>query len=113
VLLDVHLPSGTGDAVIDQVRQKAANTKFLALSVSDAAEDVIRVIRAGARGYVTKTISGSDLADAIRRVAEGDAVFSPRLAGFVLDAFRGGEPVGADEELETLTPREREVLQLI
>jgi DNA-binding NarL/FixJ family response regulator len=87
--------------------------KFLALSVSDAAEDVIGVIRAGARGYVTKTISRDELVEAIDRTAEGDAVFSPRLAGFVLDAFRAGEPVGPDAELETLTPREREVLQLI
>ena len=113
VLLDVHLPDGGGEAVIAAVAQERPAVKFLALSVSDAAEDVIAVIRAGARGYVTKTISRDELADAIRRVAEGDAVFSPRLAGFVLDAFRGGEPVGADEELETLTPREREVLQLI
>ena len=87
--------------------------KFLALSVSDAAEDVIGVIRAGARGYVTKTISSEELADAVRRVADGDAVFSPRLAGFVLDAFREGARVGDDAELETLTAREREVLQLI
>jgi DNA-binding NarL/FixJ family response regulator len=87
--------------------------KFLALSVSDAAEDVIAVIRAGARGYVTKTISADELVDAVKRVASGDAVFSPRLAGFVLDAFRAGEPLGADPQLETLTPREREVLQLI
>jgi DNA-binding NarL/FixJ family response regulator len=113
VLLDVHLPDGGGEAVIAAVAQERPAVKFLALSVSDAAEDVIAVIRAGARGYVTKTISRDELADAIRRVADGDAVFSPRLAGFVLDAFRGGEPVGADEELETLTPREREVLQLI
>jgi DNA-binding NarL/FixJ family response regulator len=87
--------------------------KFLALSVSDAAEDVIGVIRAGARGYVTKTISGDELADAVIRVAEGDAVFSPRLAGFVLDAFRAGERVHSDTELDVLTAREREVLQLI
>jgi DNA-binding NarL/FixJ family response regulator len=87
--------------------------KFLALSVSDAAEEVIGVIRAGARGYVTKTISGEELADAVRRVAEGDAVFSPRLAGFVLDAFSAGERVHSDSELNELTPREREVLQLI
>jgi DNA-binding NarL/FixJ family response regulator len=87
--------------------------KFLALSVSDAAEDVIGVIRAGARGYVTKTISREELTDAVGRIAEGDAVFSPRLAGFVLDAFRAGEPVGTDAELDTLTAREREVLQLI
>jgi DNA-binding NarL/FixJ family response regulator len=113
VLLDVHLPDGGGEAVIAAVSQERPAVRFLALSVSDAAEDVIAVIRAGARGYVTKTISRDELADAIRRVAEGDAVFSPRLAGFVLDAFRSGEPVGADEELETLTPREREVLQLI
>ena len=113
VLLDVHLPDGGGEAVIAAVSQERPAVKFLALSVSDAAEDVISVIRAGARGYVTKTISGEELADAVNRVAAGDAVFSPRLAGFVLDAFRGGEPVGADEELETLTPREREVLQLI
>src|SRR6059058_5519829 len=109
MLLDVHLPDGGGHAVIAQVAPERPAVRFLALSVSDAAEDVIDVIRAGARGYVTKTISRDELADAIRRVAEGDAVFSPRLAGFVLDAFRGGEPVGADEELETLTPREREV----
>ena len=113
VLLDVHLPDGGGEAVIAGVAQERPGVRFLALSVSDAAEDVIAVIRAGARGYVTKTISRDELADAVRRVAEGDAVFSPRLAGFVLDAFRSGEPVGADAELETLTPREREVLQLI
>jgi len=113
VLLDVHLPDGGGEAVIAAVAPERPGVKFLALSVSDAAEDVIGVIRAGARGYVTKTISRAELTDAIERVAAGDAVFSPRLAGFVLDAFRGGEPVGADEELDTLTPREREVLQLI
>jgi DNA-binding NarL/FixJ family response regulator len=113
VLLDVHLGDGGGEGVIAAVAQERPGVKFLALSVSDAAEDVISVIRAGARGYVTKTISTDELADAIRRVSEGDAVFSPRLAGFVLDAFRSGEPVGADAELETLTPREREVLQLI
>jgi DNA-binding NarL/FixJ family response regulator len=113
VLLDVHLPDGGGEAVIATVAPERPAVKFLALSVSDAAEDVIGVIRAGARGYVTKTISRDELAEAIRRVADGDAVFSPRLAGFVLDAFRTGEPLGADEELETLTPREREVLQLI
>ena len=113
VLLDVHLSDGGGEAVIANVAQERPGVKFLALSVSDAAEDVIAVIRAGARGYVTKTISRDELVDAIRRVAEGDAVFSPRLAGFVLDAFRAGEPVGADPELETLTAREREVLQLI
>jgi DNA-binding NarL/FixJ family response regulator/phage shock protein PspC (stress-responsive transcriptional regulator) len=113
VLLDVHLPDGGGEAVIAAVAPERPGVKFLALSVSDAAEDVIGVIRAGARGYVTKTISRAELTDAIERVAAGDAVFSPRLAGFVLDAFRAGEPVGADAELETLTPREREVLQLI
>ena len=113
VLLDVHLPDGGGEAVIAAVAPERPGVKFLALSVSDAAEDVIGVIRAGARGYVTKTISSDELADAIRRVGDGDAVFSPRLAGFVLDAFRSGDPVGADPELETLTAREREVLQLI
>jgi DNA-binding NarL/FixJ family response regulator len=113
VLLDVHLPDGGGEGVIAGVTQERPAVKFLALSVSDAAEDVIGVIRAGARGYVTKTISGSELEDAIERVAQGDAVFSPRLAGFVLDAFREGEPLGGDAELDNLTPREREVLQLI
>jgi DNA-binding NarL/FixJ family response regulator len=113
VLLDVHLPDGGGEAVIAAIALERPGVKFLALSVSDAAEDVIGVIRAGARGYVTKTISREELVDAIDRIAEGDAVFSPRLAGFVLDAFRAGDPVGADAELETLTPREREVLQLI
>jgi DNA-binding NarL/FixJ family response regulator len=113
VLLDVHLPDGGGEAVIATVAPERPAVKFLALSVSDAAEDVIAVIRAGARGYVTKTISRDELFDAVRRVSDGDAVFSPRLAGFVLDAFRTGEPLGADEELETLTAREREVLQLI
>ena len=112
VLLDVHLPDGSGDAIINAVAPERPGVRFLALSVSDAAEDVIAVIRAGARGYVTKTISGEELAAAIERVATGDAVFSPRLAGFVLDAFRGGEVVG-DAELDELTPREREVLQLI
>ena len=113
VLLDVHLPDGGGEGVIAAVSQERPGVKFLALSVSDAAEDVIGVIRAGARGYVTKTISSDELTDAVVRVSEGDAVFSPRLAGFVLDAFRAGDPVGPDAELETLTPREREVLQLI
>ena len=113
VLLDVHLPDGGGEGVIAGVKQERPAVKFLALSVSDAAEDVIGVIRAGARGYVTKTISGSELEVAIERVAQGDAVFSPRLAGFVLDAFREGEPLGGDAELDNLTPREREVLQLI
>jgi DNA-binding NarL/FixJ family response regulator len=113
VLLDVHLPDGGGEGVIALVAPERPAVKFLALSVSDAAEDVISVIRAGARGYVTKSISRAELQDAVARVAEGDAVFSPRLAGFVLDAFRGGEPLGADPEIEQLTPREREVLQLI
>jgi DNA-binding NarL/FixJ family response regulator len=113
VLLDVHLPDGGGEAVIAGVAPERPGVRFLALSVSDAAEDVIGVIRAGARGYVTKTISASELADAVNRVAGGDAVFSPRLAGFVLDAFRAGERVHGDAELEELTPREREVLQLI
>ena len=110
VLLDVHLPDGGGHAVIAQVAPERPGVKFLALSVSDAAEDVIGVIRAGARGYVTKTISGAELTDAVRRVADGDAVFSPRLAGFVLDAYRSEQ---AGSELDELTPREREVLQLI
>jgi DNA-binding NarL/FixJ family response regulator len=113
VLLDVHLPDGGGEAVIAGVSQERPGVRFLALSVSDAAEDVIAVIRAGARGYVTKTISGDELADAVRRTADGDAVFSPRLAGFVLDAFRAGERVHSDTELDELTAREREVLQLI
>ena len=113
VLLDVHLEDGGGEGVIAAVSTERPGVKFLALSVSDAAEDVIAVIRAGARGYVTKTISGDELADAIERVAGGDAVFSPRLAGFVLDAFAAGERVGGDEELDALTPRERDVLQLI
>jgi len=114
VLLDVHMPGGGGKAVIEAVAATHPEVKFLALSVSDAAEDVISVIRAGARGYVTKTISGDELADAIRRVADGDAVFSPRLAGFVLDAFAGvtDAPV-VDPELDLLTNREREVLRLI
>ena len=113
VLLDVHLPDGSGDAIINAVAPERPGVKFLALSVSDAAEDVIAVIRAGARGYVTKTIRPDELTAAIERVAQGDAVFSPRLAGFVLDAFRAGEQVTGDEELNELTPREREVLQLI
>ena len=113
VLLDVHLPDGGGHAVIAQVAPERPGVRFLALSVSDAAEDVIGVIRAGARGYVTKTISGDELTSAVDRVAEGDAVFSPRLAGFVLDAFKAGDRVGDDAELNELTPREREVLQLI
>ena len=120
VLLDVHMPDGGGLEVIRRLGAAAPGMRFLALSVSDAAEDVIAVIRAGARGYVTKTISGADLADAVRRVHGGDAVFSPRLAGFVLDAFAGSGragpiPVPADHDagLDALTPREREVLQHI
>ena len=113
VLLDVHLPDGGGEAVIAGVAKERPAVRFLALSVSDAADDVIGVIRAGARGYVTKTISGPELIDAIGRVAEGDAVFSPRLAGFVLDAFGGDATAARDEELDHLTAREREVLQLI
>jgi len=114
VLLDVHMPDGGGLAVLQAVSTDLPDTRFLALSVSDAAEDVIALIRAGARGYVTKTISADELADAIGRVAEGDVVFSPRLAGFVLDAFRGA-PVtpSVDPEYDQLTPREREVLRLL
>jgi DNA-binding NarL/FixJ family response regulator len=114
VLLDVHLPDGSGDAVINAVASERPGVRFLALSVSDAAEDVIGVIRAGARGYVTKTISGDELASAIERVRAGDAVFSPRLAGFVLDAFAASPPEAeVDPELDQLTAREREVLQHI
>ena len=113
VLLDVHLPDGKGDAIINAVAPERPGVKFLALSVSDAAEDVIAVIRAGARGYVTKTIAADELTAAIGRVAQGDAVFSPRLAGFVLDAFRAGHKLTSSAELDELTPREREVLQLI
>src|SRR6476661_8839168 len=114
VLVDVHMPDGGGKAVIDAVAATNPDIKFLAISVSDAAEDVIGVIRGGARGYVTKSISGPELADAIERVGEGDAVFSPRLAGFVLDAFSGSAdaPV-VDEELDRLSQREREVMRLI
>jgi DNA-binding NarL/FixJ family response regulator len=108
VLLDVHMPDGGGV----EVARRCPDTCFLALSVSDAPEDVIAVIRAGARGYVTKTIDAERLADAIERVAEGDAVFSPRLAGFVLDAFRG-DPTPSHSDLDQLTPREQEVLRLI
>jgi DNA-binding NarL/FixJ family response regulator len=112
VLLDVHLPGGGG---VEVLRRCASleGVKFLALSVSDAAEDVIGVIRGGARGYVTKTITGADLVDAIFRVRDGDAVFSPRLAGFVLDAFAATDTPPVDEDLDRLTQREREVLRLI
>jgi DNA-binding NarL/FixJ family response regulator len=124
VLLDVHLPGGGGVEVLRRVlggarsgaegtAEQGAPTRFLALSVSDAAEDVIGVIRGGARGYVTKTISGPELTGAIGRVAEGDAVFSPRLAGFVLDAFAATDAPPIDPELDQLTQREREVLRLI
>jgi DNA-binding NarL/FixJ family response regulator len=118
VLLDVHLPGGGGQAVLREVLPHHPEVRFLALSVSDAPEDVIAVIRAGARGYVTKTISGVELMAAVRRVAAGDAVFSPRLAGFVLDAFAGSggavaAAAGVDPELDQLSPREREVLRLI
>jgi DNA-binding NarL/FixJ family response regulator len=113
-LLDVHMPGGGGVEVIRQVARERPAQRFLALSVSDAAEDVIAVIRAGARGYVTKSISGEELASAIGRVRDGDAVFSPRLAGFVLDAFQGELPEAeVDPELDLLTLREREVLRLI
>jgi DNA-binding NarL/FixJ family response regulator len=121
VLLDVHLPGGGGQAVLQAIKPLYPSVRFLALSASDAPEDVIAVIRAGARGYVTKTISTAELADAIRRVAAGDAVFSHRLAGFVLDAFASGSPGSEvpgikpsfDPELDQLTSREREVLRLI
>lgn len=113
VLLDVHLPDGSGDQVIVSTAEASPNTRFLALSVSDAAEDVIAVIRAGARGYVTKTIGPQELIAAIRRIHEGDAVFSPRLAGFVLDAFAGEPPPAIDPEIDQLTPREGEVLRFI
>ncbi|MEU6996881.1 response regulator transcription factor [Nonomuraea sp. NPDC046570] len=113
VLLDVHMPGGGGQEVLRRVLGAGSQVRFLALSVSDAAEDVIGVIRGGARGYVTKNISGKELTDAIRRVADGDAVFSPRLAGFVLDAFASTEAPSIDPELDSLTTREREVLRLI
>jgi len=125
VLVDVHMPGGGGAELIRRVLGVAGGPvasgaeapspvpRFLALSVSDAAEDVISVIRAGARGYLTKTVSGAELAEAIGRVAAGDAVFSPRLAGFVLDAFAGALPPPSDPELDQLTARERDVLRLI
>jgi len=113
VLLDVHLPGGGGRAILEQLREDLPDTRYLALSVSDAAEDVIAVIRAGAGGYVTKTIEPDDLVTSIERVHAGDAVFSPRLAGFVLDAFRGDLPMPADPELDQLSARERDVLRLI
>lgn len=118
VLLDVHLPGGGGHSVVTSLKATHPQVRFLALSASDAPEDVIAVIRAGARGYVTKTISGPELVDAVRRVAQGEAVFSPRLAGFVLDAFAALPGADRDRptfdpELDQLTPREREVLRLI
>ena len=114
VLLDVHMPGGGGVEVIQQVSKQRPQQRFLALSVSDDPQDVIAVVRAGARGYVTKTITGEELADAVRRVRVGDAVFSPRLAGFVLDAFAGDLPAEeVDPELDQLTAREREVLRYI
>ncbi len=113
VVLDVHLPGGGGRHVIEGVHKKHPDVKFLALSASDSPQDVVAVIRAGARGYVTKTVSPTELAEAIRRVADGDAVFSPRLAGFVLDAFSSIPRSQVDPELDLLTDREREVLQFI
>jgi DNA-binding NarL/FixJ family response regulator len=112
-VVDVHLPGGGGKAIIERVRQDWPEATFLALSVSDAAEDVVAVIRAGARGYVTKTIAADELVAAIERVADGDAVFSPRLAGFVLDAFSGSAPAASDPELDQLSNREQEVMRLI
>ncbi|KQV18412.1 MULTISPECIES: response regulator transcription factor [unclassified Kitasatospora] len=116
VLLDVHLPGGGGVEVLRRsapLMSDPNGVRFLALSVSDAAEDVIGVIRGGARGYVTKTITGADLVNAIFRISDGDAVFSPRLAGFVLDAFAATDTPPVDEDLDRLTQREREVLRLI
>lgn len=113
VLVDVHMPHGGGAAIIEQVLRKHPNVRFLALSVSDAPGDVVGVIRAGARGYVTKTISGPELLEAIGRIADGDAVFSPRLAGIVLDAFSSVPIHDVNPELDQLTAREREVLRLI
>lgn len=114
VLVDIHLPSGGGDQVVAAVRSTHPGVRFLALSVSDAPEDVIAAVRAGARGYVTKSVSSAELVAAIDRVAAGDAVFSPRLAGFVLDAFAATGPAPVfDDELDHLSPRERDVLRLI
>ncbi len=113
VLLDVHMPDGGGLAVIRAVSPEQPTVRFLALSVSDAPKDVIELVRAGARGYVTKTISAAELAAAIRQIAAGEVVLSPRLAGFVLDVFSGAPPPAADPELELLTPREIDVLELI
>ncbi|MEM7272381.1 MAG: response regulator transcription factor [Actinomycetota bacterium] len=113
VVCDVHLPDGTAADVIAGTAERGVTSRFLALSVSDAAEDVIQVIRSGARGYVTKAIEGDDLIDAVRRVNDGDAVFSPRLAGFVLDAFSADLTSAADPELDQLTAREQEVMRLL
>lgn len=119
VLLDVHMPDGGGLAVIRRVREANPEVQFLALSVSDAAEDVIAIVRAGARGYLTKTVSVDELVEGVQRVHAGDAVFSPRLAGFVLDAFSGSPPTPptssepGEDDLDVLTPREREVLRYI
>jgi DNA-binding NarL/FixJ family response regulator len=113
VLLDVHLPGGGGRAVIEAVKETNPEVKFLAISVSDAPEDVVDVVHAGARGYVTKSIRGPELVAAIEKVASGDAVFSPKLAGFVLDAFTALTPADVDDELASLSAREREVLQHI
>jgi DNA-binding NarL/FixJ family response regulator len=113
VLLDVHMSGGGGLAVIEAVRPERPDTRFLALSVSDAAEDVIGIIRGGARGYVTKSISAEELSSAVHRIHDGDTVFSPRLAGFVLDAFAGEAPQPLDPELDLLSRREREVLRYI
>ena len=113
VLLDVHMPGGGGRAVLESVHERLPDTRFLALSVSDAPEDVVDIVHGGARGYVTKSIQRDELIDAIRRVADGDAVFSPKLAGFVLDAFAALEPAEVDAELASLTAREQEVLRHI
>jgi DNA-binding NarL/FixJ family response regulator len=113
VLVDVHMPGGGGVAIVTNITETNPDVLFLALSVSDAPEDVIAMIRAGCRGYVTKSISPEELADAIRRVDSGDAVFSPSLAGFVLEAFSKAIPIEDDPELDQLTPREREVLRQI
>ena len=113
VLVDVHMPAGGGRAVIEGVHSTHPDIRFLAISASDAPEDVVATVRAGARGYVTKTVSPADLAQAIRRVVDGDAVFSPKLAGFVLDAFAAIEVTDLDPELDKLTKRERDVLQHI
>lgn len=113
VLLDVHMPGGGGRAVLEAIHEAHPDIRFLALSVSDAPEDVVDIVHAGARGYVTKSIQSEELIAAIERVADGDAVFSPKLAGFVLDAFAALEPADVDEELASLTAREQEVLRHI